>query len=305
LQPASAQRRWTELGRRAGAGMSYRTEDCSVAGVVLACLVLTIAVGVAPRSGRRREARCPRMAQERTRGPGTAAYLGVRAGSVVALDQAGQRPADPPVRARATVVRLPRRSTGSLARSGDGAWLRRRKYACRRRCPVGRRRRLLGRVAWWRGCGWPRGTARERPAGSDAGFARSTGTGVAGLAAVLAPGSCPAACQELSLRQPAARPSQTRATRRGGSAVGWSIWTTDDSSRHPGDERLTGRRARAWRCRNVCPARRVTPLASCPPDPAVQAAGCWTARRWSRLRCRLGGCPHAGRATPPPPRSDW
>ena len=69
------------------------------------------------------------------------------------------------------------------------------------------------------------------------------GTDVAGLAAVLAPDSCPAACQELAPDSPLlGRLDRGDETPAGPLWV--SIWTTERPGRHAAGERLARRRAR-------------------------------------------------------------
>ncbi len=94
------------------------------------------------------------------------------------------------------------------------------------------------------------------------------GTDVAGLAAVLAPDSCPAACQELAPDSPLlGRLNRGDETPAGPLWV--SIWTTDDQVvTPPASASLDG--ALDLAVQDVCPGRPVA-HGELPTDPAVQA----------------------------------
>jgi triacylglycerol lipase len=236
--------------------MSYRRR-LFVAGVVL-LLVLTIAVGVALV---RSPGSADPVAQERQ---GPVLLVPGYGGSVVALDKLAS--ALRSAGRDATVVRLPGDGTGSL--EGQAMAL-----GAAAQDAVDAGAPSVDVVGYSAGGVVARLWVAE---GDGAGTARRVvtlgspqhGTDVAGLAAVLAPGSCPAACQELTPDSPLlGRLNQGDETPAGPLWV--SIWTTDDQVVTPATSAsLAG--ALDLAVQDVCPARRVT-HGELPTDPAVQA----------------------------------
>ena len=228
-----------------------------VAGVVL-LLVLAVAVGVALA---RSPGSADPVAQER---PGPVLLVPGYGGSVVALDKLASA-----LRAAgrdATVVRLPGDGTGPLEAQATALGAAAKDAVDRGAPSVDVVGYSAGGVVarLWVADGDGAGTARRVVTlGSP-----QHGTDVAGLAAVLAPGSCPAACQELTPDSPLlARLNRGDETPAGPLWV--SIWTTDDQVVTPATSAsLDG--ALDLAVQDVCPGRRVA-HGELPTDPAVQA----------------------------------
>ena len=241
---------------RAGAGMSSRRR-LFVAGVVL-LLVLTVAVSVALV---RSPGSADLVAQER---PGPVLLVPGYGGSVVALDKLASA-----LRAAgrdATVVRLPGDGTGPLEAQATALGAAAQDAVDAGAPSVDVVGYSAGGVVarLWVADGNGAGTARRVVTlGSP-----QHGTDVAGLAAVLAPGSCPAACQELTPDSPLlGRLNRGDETPAGPLWV--SIWTTDDQVVTPATSAsLDG--ARNLAVQDICPGRRVA-HGELPTDPAGHA----------------------------------